>query len=423
MSETKERYIEGAFTGYFYTLQKSIMSMSETPPAGSEHLVHIYRGSIADVKSIPAWNPSGLPEADTLVFNQLEKIEIQSTEPQLAGLSGKTLTHVRLSDIRVDQAFERDGKSYARLRGHMKAVVLDPPMQMEDTKKDPEPKPEPQPIPKPEPPPPNLGKSDPDPVTPPEPPTGNPVDPNNPGDAVVLPPGPPPVSPPHNPAGPGPNLNTNTGCFNIPEWFFRLLKYLIIILLLIWVLRHLEGCFRSIQTKKTQQELRECIKLDSLRMDSLILLRQEIIRNQELVDSLRRAILILDTIRHFTEEEEILRKELRAISERISFYGGTDNLRDESYASIDKVEQLLRDNPEIRLEVRGFMNGIPLSDVSWRRAMKVKSMLEEKGIDSDRLVPIDFGNSRPIDDYNSLNEENGQKWNRNMRVEFEIIRD
>ncbi len=146
-----------------------------------------------------------------------------------------------------------------------------------------------------------------------------------------------------------------------------------------------------------------------------------------MLDSLLRVLIKRDSLRHFTRQEESLREELKAISEKIYFYGGMDEIREESFATIDQLEILLKENPSIRIEIRGFYNGNSNQgidrSISLRRALKVKELLVERGIDPDRLVPADYGNSNPVDDSEYLEVENGLKYNRNMRVEFEIIRD
>ena len=40
------KYVSGNFVGYFYTFQKSALSIGEKIPDGGLHNVHIYKGEI-----------------------------------------------------------------------------------------------------------------------------------------------------------------------------------------------------------------------------------------------------------------------------------------------------------------------------------------------------------------------------------------
>jgi OOP family OmpA-OmpF porin len=91
-------------------------------------------------------------------------------------------------------------------------------------------------------------------------------------------------------------------------------------------------------------------------------------------------------------------------------------------ATLDQIVQTLRDNAHItQVEIEGHTDAAGLVDMnlrlSQRRAEAVRSYLVEQGIDEARLLPVGYGQEKPIADNDTFE---GREQNR--RVEFRILR-
>ncbi len=95
-------------------------------------------------------------------------------------------------------------------------------------------------------------------------------------------------------------------------------------------------------------------------------------------------------------------------------------LLQQSHNELQKLLNILHDNPKMKIEVRGHTDGRGSSDYNQRlsenRAKAVVDYLISKGIDSHRLQYKGFGKSQPID---SNTSDEGRA--RNRRVEFKIL--
>ncbi len=121
-----------------------------------------------------------------------------------------------------------------------------------------------------------------------------------------------------------------------------------------------------------------------------------------------------------TETIKKLEKTLTDFSaENIEFETGSSVIRRKSYTVLDKLTELLKKYPDVKIEIAGHTDskGNPKFnlDLSQRRAEAVKKYLTEHGIAADRLSAKGYGSSKPIAD-NKTPE--GRKKNR--RVEFKI---
>lgn len=104
----------------------------------------------------------------------------------------------------------------------------------------------------------------------------------------------------------------------------------------------------------------------------------------------------------------------------INFDFNSDKLRPESYQPLNEVLMLMKQFPEISIEVYGHTDSIGTEkynqNLSERRARSAAKYLVEHGIEASRITSIGFGLKLPID----TNEtEEGRFHNR--RVEFEIL--
>jgi outer membrane protein OmpA-like peptidoglycan-associated protein len=96
------------------------------------------------------------------------------------------------------------------------------------------------------------------------------------------------------------------------------------------------------------------------------------------------------------------------------------DLRNESMIELAKLLQLLRNNPNIRIEISGHTDNQGTAEyniqLSRNRAKAVYEYLTKEGIANDRLSYAGFGLTRPID----TNETEEGRAN-NRRTEFKVV--
>lgn len=118
---------------------------------------------------------------------------------------------------------------------------------------------------------------------------------------------------------------------------------------------------------------------------------------------------------------QIIEKEVPVLLPGIKFHFGSAELIPEASEILLKAYQVLRDNPEIVLEIRGYTDsrGSATSNLilSQQRADSVKQFLVNRGIASDRLRAVGKGENDPIAPNSTLA---GRKKNR--RIEFVRIK-
>jgi outer membrane protein OmpA-like peptidoglycan-associated protein len=106
----------------------------------------------------------------------------------------------------------------------------------------------------------------------------------------------------------------------------------------------------------------------------------------------------------------------------IYFDGDSYVLRKESFPTLDRIAELMKDNPNLRILVKGHVaevEGYSKTDsqvLSEQRANAVKGYIVQKGISGDRMETKGFGGTQPIGDNKT---EQGRQLNR--RTEFEIL--
>lgn len=111
----------------------------------------------------------------------------------------------------------------------------------------------------------------------------------------------------------------------------------------------------------------------------------------------------------------------------INFYPGRADALPASYAEMDNLYQVMRDNPSLKIRLEGhvcccvypdgFFDNTPTWGLSVDRAFMVYKFLIRKGIVPERMQYKGFGRTRPIRD-NERNSEEGQV---NRRVEIRIL--
>ncbi len=108
--------------------------------------------------------------------------------------------------------------------------------------------------------------------------------------------------------------------------------------------------------------------------------------------------------------------------DHVLFYRGTANFVEGSQDELGLVVEMLNDNPDISIYLKGHTDNVGNSvlniQLSRERVLTVEEYLFDNGIPRDRITGEGFGGDQPI----ASNEtEETRKLNR--RVEFEVVRD
>ena len=97
------------------------------------------------------------------------------------------------------------------------------------------------------------------------------------------------------------------------------------------------------------------------------------------------------------------------------------SLRDESFPELERVVSILKENPQMEIQISGHTDDIGSdyfnNNLSKARAEAVETYLVKKGINKNRTSAVGYGKAKPLAP-NSLEE--GRQLNR--RVEFTILR-
>lgn len=112
---------------------------------------------------------------------------------------------------------------------------------------------------------------------------------------------------------------------------------------------------------------------------------------------------------------------LTSVLRNIYFEFNRASLKPESYAELSKLENMLRQNTSVRVEIAGHTDSFGPDEynkrLSLQRATAVRNFLTGKGIDPRRIQAQGYGDSRPL--ASNDDEEGGREINR--RVEFKVI--
>lgn len=132
----------------------------------------------------------------------------------------------------------------------------------------------------------------------------------------------------------------------------------------------------------------------------------------------------MDTIAQEVERNLALQKAVvgkKVIIRNIYYHFDKYSLKSESYAELDKIEKLLNENPNMKLEISGHTDKIGSLAynvvLGKRRAKAVVKFLVNKGISSDRLISKGYGETKPL--VSNDDETDGREINR--RTEFIIL--
>jgi OOP family OmpA-OmpF porin len=109
-----------------------------------------------------------------------------------------------------------------------------------------------------------------------------------------------------------------------------------------------------------------------------------------------------------------------ALKATMLFDTNSSYVKDEAYPFLDQVVTILRNNPEMKVEIQGHADSTGTAEynlwLSQRRANRVMEYLVDKGINAERLVAKGYGSTQPVA---SNGTEQGRAQNR--RVELKRI--
>jgi outer membrane protein OmpA-like peptidoglycan-associated protein len=96
------------------------------------------------------------------------------------------------------------------------------------------------------------------------------------------------------------------------------------------------------------------------------------------------------------------------------------NLKSESQVELDRIVQLMKDNPTLRIQINGHTDNIGKAAdnqrLSENRAQEVVKYLTQKGVQAERLSFKGFGATQPVAD--NTTEDNRAK---NRRTELKVV--
>jgi outer membrane protein OmpA-like peptidoglycan-associated protein len=111
----------------------------------------------------------------------------------------------------------------------------------------------------------------------------------------------------------------------------------------------------------------------------------------------------------------------KTILRNIYFDTGKATLKPESFQELSKLEQMLKENTNYKIEISGHTDKIGSDDLnkklSQNRANAVVKHLIAKGIDPGRLTAVGYGEEKPL----ASNDDELEGREINRRTEFEIV--
>jgi outer membrane protein OmpA-like peptidoglycan-associated protein len=111
----------------------------------------------------------------------------------------------------------------------------------------------------------------------------------------------------------------------------------------------------------------------------------------------------------------------KVILKNIFFDVGKSDLKNESIAEVEKIQELLLGNPSLRVQINGHTdntgNAASNKALSLKRSSAVVDHLVSHGVDASRLSAKGYGSERPI--VSNDDETGGREINR--RTEIEIV--
>jgi outer membrane protein OmpA-like peptidoglycan-associated protein len=366
------KYVAGNFIGNFFTHQKSPFSIGEKIPDGELHNVHLYKGSLTGAVLVDSFEPEKHLNRSGMLLYNVTNIEINSNQ----GIENAIydFDQVVLKNVKVDYSWEQNSKTYGILKGELVGKIK------RQSK---------------------LPLSKDDDGTIPPPPVGGEIVPSTPpigGDNSSWNRYVPPIIT---------DGSRNGGCLS-SVW--NILKWLLLLFLILFLLKQ---CQTNTDNKNSEFD---CTSIT----DSLAKLT---IKQQTQIDSLENLIFYADSICNLKIERERLQYEIDSFSSEIYFYGNGIKIREYSNDDIDNIVRILKENPNVSIEIHGYHNGSDYTTIDVDRANRIKEIFIEKGISENLIKAIGKGQSEncPENVYEGK-EIDDKGWNCNMRVEIKIVK-
>lgn len=127
----------------------------------------------------------------------------------------------------------------------------------------------------------------------------------------------------------------------------------------------------------------------------------------------------IDSLKGCAPIEQKVIEKVKLTASNIYFETGSEDLKKNSYKSLDELTQILKEDNRLIITIEGHTDNVGLPEnnlaLSERRAQRVKQYIESKGIDPKRIKAIGFGDTKPIAD----NTTTAGKA-KNRRVEIQI---
>jgi len=363
--------VSGNFRGYFYTNQKTALASGEKIPEGKIHEIHLYQGELNDVVKESEYKPETLRNRESLVLHNVTNVQFHLNSATESKKQIYDFEQLLLNNPVVENSWELNGKTYGIVSGNLLGKVKEL-------------------------------SSIVGPINPPPNPNYPPINPN----------------PTPNPINNGGNETTKKGCLATPlallpgclANIWRILLFLFLLGLMFWLFKNCKGC--SSEVKKDCCEERDSLVIENNRLKEKFDSLQKL--NDNLTDSIGR---------------ENIQEEIKELASKIYFYGGTSNIRKYSKDEIDEIVSLLKNNPNIDIEVAGFFNPYDqngkrvinneITTIDKERAESVKNIFIDNGIAQERIKAIGKGESSQS---SSLEKDEEGQFNNNMRVEITIIK-
>ncbi len=374
------KYVSGNFIGNFFTHQKSPLSIGEKIPDGELHHVHLYKGDLTEATSIDSFTPEEHLNREGMLLHNVTNVQIHPLDKINQEKKIYDFDQLVLKNVKVESSWEQNGKTYGILKGELVGKIKKAS---------------------------SVSFSDNDNSVIPPPPIG--------GNTVI--PAPPIISDDSRWNKFIPPVITdsskNGGCLSS---IWDILKWLLLLFLILFLLKQCNGCGKNNENDSSDND---CY----VQTDSLTKVTK---RQQSEIDSLKNLIIYRDSICSSNIERERLQCEIDNISSEIYFNGGTIDIRKYSEDEINKIVDILKKNPNVFLEIQGYYNGSGnpnIEDLDLKRANRVKELIIDKGIESDRISTVGLGNTNPIVDENEMQKDSyGNEYNANMRVEIKIVK-
>ncbi|WP_395802462.1 OmpA family protein [Daejeonella sp.] len=368
------KYVAGNFVGNFFTHQKSPFSIGEKIPDGELHNVHLYKGSLTEAVLVDSFEPEKHLNRAGMLLHNVTNIEINSNQAIENAIYD--FDQLVLKNVKVDYSWEQNGKTYGILKGELVGKIKKQsklPLSQNDGE-----------------------------VIPPPPVGGGAISTTPPigGDNSSWNRYVPPIIT---------DGSRNGGCLSS---IWSILKWLLLLLLILFLLKQCQST-----TDNNNQEVNyACIsKVDSL---------EELTKNQQVqIDSLTNLIFYADSICNSNLERERLQYELDNLSSEIYFYGNDTKIREYSNDDIDNIVKILKENPNVSIEIHGYHNGSQYTTIDQDRANRIKEIFIAKGVSENLIKAIGKGQSENCPENVYEGREIDEKgWNCNMRVEIKIVK-